>query len=762
MDDTSEPVISRVTFRDDDATAIMVAGDPLPSGFGVRVVMRVFDKTRGVFALNGLTAHLPNSPYITWLEADDEALAALGNPQRYFTNNRARVARAAGQQENAMAFHEFRLRKEGHSETDPDYSVDIVTYGARVPLREAEHALLDPVSVAVTRISLADRDLTPTRVGEHPLYADANATVPVFEDDPVSDKDVQDPPPYIFGAYRPAGQLDTARDMVNIATPLETNDFLIRHCPEFVGQDVGNNPTDPRDIVLDPGEISDARSNDQSAISAYYGCLKFFKYIGDFGLNTAALFRRVNRPLQVHYRSGIRPGPGKDGRTINARVDIRDFPDAGGLTPTVGSVHMFLALANLNRWFRDVPDTGAFEPREAQPLGIANSRRWIHHELGHVLIAAALGELELRFVHSIGDGLAAVLADPTSRIPEADRDGPWADFRFQTFPWVFTTRRHDRSVLSGWSWSGTMHRDVLRTPESDLRKLKGYNSEQILSTTLFRLYRCLGGDTVRTDGEPDEFARRKASMVVLYLLVRGVDSFAHPPLLAEELECALIEADLALTTLPSTFGDIWTGGQAHKPIRWAFEAQGLHPADPNRVNNGPGAPPPVDLYLKDKRSGIEKTFAGEVDHGDGSYNPVSLHWAADAGWVGELSNGSVVLGNRGTSPVTSVHLRGWIGLHFGGNTILWIHAWSFEYDIATPPAPHETVTYDVPTISLPASWPAMSALLLLEISAPEDRANTDPAIALATEIAQGDQPPKSREAVMHRVANDNNLGLFWL
>lgn len=69
--------------------------------------------------------------------------------------------------------------------------------------------------------------------------------------------------------------------------------------------------------------------------------------------------------------------------------------------------------------------------------------------------------------------MAAILLDPGSQAPD----------RFLTFPFIsiLNARRHDRDVTAGWAWGGT----------NDDRQ---YLSEQILSTTLFRVYRSTGGD----------------------------------------------------------------------------------------------------------------------------------------------------------------------------------------------------------------------------------------------------------------------------
>ena len=110
---------------------------------------------------------------------------------------------------------------------------------------------------------------------------------------------------------------------------------------------------------------------------------------------------------------------------------------------------------------------------------------------------ASVGELQFRFAHSPGDALAAIVADPESKLA---MDPNW---RGSTFPWVFLPRRHDRCVSHGWSWGGSMHYALSQVPESQAPRRKGYWSEQILSSSLFRLYRCLGGDTTKV-GSPDQ------------------------------------------------------------------------------------------------------------------------------------------------------------------------------------------------------------------------------------------------------------------
>ena len=75
-------------------------------------------------------------------------------------------------------------------------------------------------------------------------------------------------------------------------------------------------------------------------------------------------------------------------------------------------------------------------------------------------------------------------------------EGAW---RFATFPWVDQSRRHDRDVRQGWSWTGALYRKELFFAPPNLSNKRGYWAEQLLSSSLFRLYRAVGGDTEKTD-----------------------------------------------------------------------------------------------------------------------------------------------------------------------------------------------------------------------------------------------------------------------
>ena len=126
-----------------------------------------------------------------------------------------------------------------------------------------------------------------------------------------------------------------------------------------------------------------------------------------------------------------------------------------------------------------------------------------------MLIAGATGALELEFAHSVGDALGAILSDPDSRLAD---EGAWrgVTFPFQSLP----NRRHDHTPGDGWSWSGSLARPTrffAGVGGHHVLNRGGYCSEQIMSSTLFNLYRSLGGDARTAAGKPDKRVRRVAA-----------------------------------------------------------------------------------------------------------------------------------------------------------------------------------------------------------------------------------------------------------
>jgi hypothetical protein len=305
-----------------------------------------------------------------------------------------------------------------------------------------------------------------------------------------------------------------------------------------------------------------ARSNQFAAVNAYYHCDRFFRFVEELGFPRESYFKPTKFPVPVDHRGRVDT---QDGIEINARCQ-------GNTTAEGGLLNVRFALADKHNI--------------ADPLGLACDWRVVLHELGgHGTMWNHINYGLFKFAHSTGDSLAAILNDPDSSVRDRDR--------FETFPWIpFLKRRHDRKVAQGWAWGGT---NDLGVDEHRGIDPKGYQSEQILSTTHFRIYRAIGGDAA-------ELAmRRFAARFLAYLILRTVGSLTpvHAPEHAADYAAALMLAE----------GDDWTteghaGGAYGKVIRWAFEKQGLYQASPSKRRvKTQGAPPLVDVYVEDGRRG---------------------------------------------------------------------------------------------------------------------------------------------------------------
>ncbi len=366
----------------------------------------------------------------------------------------------------------------------------------------------------------------------------------------------------------------------------------------------GTPPTEPSGTSFN----FDARTDDFAAVNAYYHCDRFFRLMQDLGFPPSTFFgSHTSFPSSVDHR-------GLGGNVINAHC----LGTSGGL----GILQTTFALA-------DTTDI-------THPLGIACDYRVVLHELGgHGVLYPHVHSPNFGFSHSAGDSVAVITCDPGSHAPD----------RFVSFPWVDIGRRHDRAPGSGWGWGG----NIALHPFSGVDG-GGYNNEQILSTTLFRFYRSIGGDS------PSLAMRQFAARFAVYLILRAINMLtpATNPSNAAGFATALVTADL---------GD-WTsagqsGGAYGKVLRWAFEKQGLYqPAGASFPNNNVGAPPAVDVYIDDGR------------HGEYPFQP--NHWSCHAIWNRRHADGGtthetpvdgatnfayVKIKNRGTATATSVVVK---------------------------------------------------------------------------------------------------------
>jgi zinc metalloprotease ZmpB len=426
-----------------------------------------------------------------------------------------------------------------------------------------------------------------------------------------------------------------------------------------------------------------SRTNDFAAVNAYYHCDRFFRLVEELGFTISSYFDGTTFPVPVDHR-------GRFGSANGIEVNASCSGDGDG-------------IANVDFELADMGDT-------TNPIGIANDWRVVLHELaGHGIIYEHCGATpNFNFAHSAGDSFAVILNDPTTQAPD----------RFESYPWVSAIgRRHDRTVAAGWGWGG---------PNDDL----GYLSEQILSTTLFRVYRSIGGDS--TSLSRREFAAR----CMAYLMLRAVGTLtpmSNPSAPAQFLD-ALLTADAGNWTSAGMFG-----GAYGKVLTWSFETQNL--------NNG--ARPLVDVYIDDGRAGeyayladfsATATIWNRRSPGGTTHEEPAL-WATNYAYV--------KIKNRGTAVATNVSVRGYHCKPLAG--LVWPNDLQ---PMTTPELPAGTLqpnNTEEKTIG-PFEWtPVKNAWgqdgILMIVSAPEDRSNAD-------SFTAGEMVEDWR-----LVPNDNNIAL---
>lgn len=434
------------------------------------------------------------------------------------------------------------------------------------------------------------------------------------------------------------------------------------------------------------------RTNNFAGANCYYHCNRFFRLVADLGFTVSSYFDGTSFPVSVDHRGRFGT---VDGIEINA--------SCGGNATSNG-----IGLPDFE--LLDLSDT-------TNPLGIACHWRVVLHEFGgHGILWDHVNSAKFLFAHSAGDSFAAILNDPDSLAAD----------RFLTFPWTPIMRRHDRPVSGGWAWGGS-------------NDSGGYNSEQILCTTHFRIYRSIGGDSTQVD------TRRFAARYMAYLMLRAVGTLtpATNPSHASGFANALLTADL---------GD-WTseghaGGAYGKVVRWAFEKQGLYqpPGSPTPVTSA-GAPPAVDVYIDDGRQG---EYQYQANHW--SCQNIWNRLSADGGTaheepiVGVSNYAYVKIKNRGTQAATNVVVRGFHCVPSSG--LIWPNDWQ-PMTTALLSAP------DVPPNNAseitvgPFEWiPSQldHECMLMIASADGDPSNID-------NLTAGDSIPEWR-----LVPHDNNIG----
>jgi zinc metalloprotease ZmpB len=400
-----------------------------------------------------------------------------------------------------------------------------------------------------------------------------------------------------------------------------------------------------------------------AAASAYHHCDGAFRTVEALGIDVRTYFSHTNFPVDV------------DPHAFHRGVNAQAVGSASGR-----------GLAQL--MFGSACDGSDF--------GIAADPRVVLHEFGHAVLWEHIGSSSFPFAHSVGDSLAAILHAPFSA----------AEDRGNTFPFLNHLaefdRRHDRRVDQGWGWYGN-HYD------------RQYGGEQVLSSTLYRLYRAAGGDS------QEQAERVAASRYVVYLLLAGIAMLDFTPDRVEVLVDAIMEADAVTDVF-----DGFAGGAMGKAIRWAFEQQGLYRPE-NQLGIGlvPGDPPPLDLYIDDGRKGsydyphpLQDLLSPPglwnrlvADRGRGHQAPI----------LGAPNFAYVEVSNRGTGPASGVEVRAYQAAD--GAQRRWGQDWTelpggplrVQADIASPGS----------EIAGPIAWTPQTAHdhLLVFAAAPGDRSS---------------------------------------
>jgi zinc metalloprotease ZmpB len=452
----------------------------------------------------------------------------------------------------------------------------------------------------------------------------------------------------------------------------------------------------------------DVRTNDFAAVNCYYHNDRFFALVESLGFSISSYFNGTKFPIKCDHRGITDPKDCPGGNCVNAHCNGNG---------TGGIDHCCYALA-------DTGDT-------ANPIGIASDWRVILHELGgHGVLYEHVNSANFGFSHSAGDSIAVIMSDPESQAPD----------RFVLAPFVPVARRHDRDVAAGWAWGGT--EDIIPPGATDEQKIRiGYQREQILSTTLFRVYRSIGGD------HPDIGRKRFAARMMTYLILRaigGLTQFTNPGS-ALDFCNKLLEVDKGNWTTEGMFG-----GAYNKVIRWSFEKQGLFQAPGSTaLVSKPGQPPQFDVYIDDGRRG--------------EYQFQSVHWKTTTIWNRRIADGDslhqepafgipnyayVKIKNRGTQTAKNVKVRAYHTRPGAG--LLWPKDFealsTAEISVGTL-APNNTAERTVG----PFKWtPSTNAYghdcMLMIVSCDDDPGNTDN-FTLAEVIPD-----------WRLVPNDNNIG----
>lgn len=407
-------------------------------------------------------------------------------------------------------------------------------------------------------------------------------------------------------------ELDRHRDLVSLvglkrASP-GTNQTLVGEYVRLIDIDEPS-PTLPSSPA--PGNFRfSVNTNDFGAVNAYHNCDRLYRLLEGFGINVKSYFDGTSFPVDVDHRVRFPSGGVLTANSVNAQAP------GGALPPR--SLGFQFALAALNT-----------------SVGMAADWRVVLHEFGHALLWDNVGSPNFRFSHSAGDAIAAILNDPGNR-----------SVRGTTFPWVNIGRSHTRPVTTS-AWYGTQFNPFGSSDQA------GYVAEEILSSTMFRIYQAAGGDS--TDQSKQEFA----AAYVVFLIVKsiGLMTPSNNPLRPEGYADLLMQADTGTFTYRGTQTTI---GALRKVVRWGFEMQGAfrQPPSPGQTRtNQVGNPPQVDIFINDGRNGQYQFAESHESHDVWNRQNSDNGTVNQDAVIGQTNFAYVRVSNRGFSQVTGVEAR---------------------------------------------------------------------------------------------------------
>lgn len=362
---------------------------------------------------------------------------------------------------------------------------------------------------------------------------------------------------------------------------------------QFVSGPPYNPPTEP----VGTDFIFSSTTPEFASVNAYYHCDLLYRYVQGLGIGIASYFSGTTFPIPT------------DAIALGSDLNAQARGNAAG--------------NGMGAYVFGVAAIGS-------TVGIAVDYRVVLHEFGHALLWDHVHSPNFGFAHSAGDSMAAIFADPNSQALD----------KGLTFPFIpVIDRRQDRKVADGWAWFGTKYNTQ-------------YSGEQVLSTTLFRVYQSTGG------GAAALAYKLFASQYMFYLIVKSCGLLTATTTDPTVYVNALIEADMTTTNFQGQ-----VGGTNYKVIRWSFEKQGLfQPPGTSKPYTKPGVPPATDVFIDDGRMG-EYTYQPDwtanqnvwnrlaPDGGTSHQNPVS----------GAVNYAYVRLQNRGTGPASNATVRGFQG-----------------------------------------------------------------------------------------------------